>query len=69
MDLAGSLWERCITVGDSTGRAFKGTHGHGTISYYGFGTNNDWPSGVMSGRWIPEAETLNGPLASRVLPS
>ena len=29
MDLAGSLWERCITVGDSTGRAFKGTHGDG----------------------------------------
>lgn len=46
MDLAGSLWERCITVGDSTGRAFKGTHGDGTISYYGFATNNDWPSGV-----------------------
>jgi formylglycine-generating enzyme required for sulfatase activity len=46
MDLAGSLWERCITVGDSTGRAFKGTYGDGSISYYGFATNNDWPVGV-----------------------
>jgi formylglycine-generating enzyme required for sulfatase activity len=46
MDLAGSLWERCITVGDSTGRAFRGTHGDGTISYYGFATNEDWASGV-----------------------
>lgn len=46
MDLAGSLWERCITVGDSTGRAFRGTHGDGNLSYYGFATNDDWPSGV-----------------------
>lgn len=46
MDLAGSLWERCITVGDSTGRAFRGTHGDGNLSYYGFATNDDWPSGI-----------------------
>ncbi|MFN0177079.1 MAG: formylglycine-generating enzyme family protein [Saprospiraceae bacterium] len=46
MDLAGSVWERCITVGDSLGRSFKGTHGDGAISYYGFATNEDWPAGV-----------------------
>lgn len=46
MDLAGSLWERCITVGDSLGRAFHGTHGDGNISYFGFATNTDWPRGV-----------------------
>jgi hypothetical protein len=45
MDLAGSLWERCVTAGDSTGRVFKGTHGDGIISYYGFATNADWPKG------------------------
>lgn len=47
LDLAGSLWERCITVGDSTGRAFKGSHGDGRLSYFGFATNPDWPSGVQ----------------------
>jgi len=46
MDLAGSLWERCITVGDSLGRSFKGSHGDGNISSFGFATNPDWPSGV-----------------------
>jgi len=46
MDLAGSLWERCITVGDSLGRSFKGTHGDGQLSYFGFATNDDWPAGV-----------------------
>ncbi|HMQ08737.1 MAG TPA: SUMF1/EgtB/PvdO family nonheme iron enzyme [Saprospiraceae bacterium] len=46
MDLAGSLWERCITLGDSEGRAFQGTHGDGTISSYGFATNDDWPRGA-----------------------
>lgn len=45
MDLAGSLWERCITIGDSTGRAFKGTHGDGVLASYGFATNADWPKG------------------------
>ncbi|MBC7828527.1 MAG: SUMF1/EgtB/PvdO family nonheme iron enzyme [Chitinophagaceae bacterium] len=45
MDLAGSLWERCITVGDSTGRDFKGTHGDGVLANYGFASNSDWPKG------------------------
>lgn len=45
MDLAGSLWERCVTIGDSTGRAFKGTHGDGQLSGYGFANNADWPKG------------------------
>jgi hypothetical protein len=45
MDLAGSLWERCITIGDSTGRLFIGSHGDGMLSGYGFASNNDWPKG------------------------
>jgi formylglycine-generating enzyme required for sulfatase activity len=44
-DLAGSLWERCITIGDSTGRAFRGTHGDGVLAPYGFASNADWPKG------------------------
>jgi formylglycine-generating enzyme required for sulfatase activity len=45
MDLAGSLWERCVTIGDSTGRSFKGTHGDGVLAPYGFASNADWPKG------------------------
>jgi len=45
MDLAGSLWERCVTIGDSVGRAFKGTHGDGMLAPYGFASNADWPKG------------------------
>lgn len=45
MDLAGSLWERCITIGDSTGRTFKGSHGDGVLANYGFASNADWPKG------------------------
>lgn len=45
MDLAGSVWERAVTIGHPRGRAFKGTHGDGTIRDYGLATNEDWPLG------------------------
>jgi len=45
MDLAGSLWERVITVGHPLGRKFLGTHGDGRMTYYGFASNDDWPKG------------------------
>ena len=35
MDLAGSLWERVITIGHDTGRAFTGTHGDGQLTAAG----------------------------------
>ncbi len=43
MDLSGSVWEKVITVGNPIGRAFKGTHGDGQLSF-GNATNEDWPS-------------------------
>ena len=43
MDLAGSLWERVITVGSPAGRSFKGTHGDGQLTGFGRATNEDWP--------------------------
>ncbi len=46
MDLNGSVWERCITVGNEKGRSFLGTHGDGRLSgYYGNATNVDWANG------------------------
>lgn len=45
MDLAGSVWEKVVTLGHPTGRAFRGTHGDGRLTSYGFATNDDWPKG------------------------
>jgi hypothetical protein len=42
--LTGSLFDRVVTAGDSVGRAFRGTHGDGQISYPGQATNDDWPT-------------------------
>lgn len=43
MDLAGSVWERVITIGQPEGRAFTGSHGDGRLGNYGRATNADWP--------------------------
>ena len=45
LDLAGSLWERVVTAGHPVGRAYRGTHGDGRLTGYGFATNQDWPRG------------------------
>lgn len=45
LDLAGSLWERVVSIGHPLGRAFLGTHGDGRLSSYGYATNEDWPRG------------------------
>lgn len=47
MELAGNVMERVVSLGNSTGRSFSGTHGDGvltsTASYEGNATNTDWP--------------------------
>ncbi len=45
MDLAGSVWEKVVTIGHPKGRAFLGTHGDGRLADYGLATNADWPLG------------------------
>lgn len=49
MDMAGSVWERCVTIGHPKGRAFLGTHGDGRLTDAGFATNADWPAGDDEG--------------------
>ncbi len=50
MELSGNLRERPVTVGNSTGRGFTGTHGDGALTtetagagFEGNATNTDWP--------------------------
>ena len=46
MDLAGSLWEKCVSIGHPIGRNFKGSHGDGILNANGAATNTDWPKGI-----------------------
>ena len=43
MDLGGSLWERPVTIGHATGRAFTGTHGNGKLTAAGDADVAGWP--------------------------
>jgi len=47
MELAGNIAEHVVSVGNTAGRLFQGTHGDGELSdasnYEGNATNTDWP--------------------------
>ena len=55
MDLSGNLWERVVTVGNSTGRGFNGAnHGNGVLTSGGDGDVTTWlglSNGFRGGRW------------------
>ena len=44
MEMSGNVYERAVTVGNSQGRAFAGSHGNGNVDAAGNATNTDWPS-------------------------
>lgn len=48
MELSGNLWERTVTIGNATGRAFDGSHGDGTLSTSGNANTANWP-GISGG--------------------
>jgi formylglycine-generating enzyme required for sulfatase activity len=57
MELSGNLWERPVTVGNSTGRAFTGTNGDGSLATDGNANTSNWPgtdaigSGFRGSSW------------------
>jgi len=57
MELSGNLWERCVTIGNATGRLFTGLHGNGTLDTSGNADVTNWPgtgatgSGDRGGPW------------------
>ena len=62
MDLSGNLWERPVTVGNSTGRGFNGAkHGNGVVTSGGDGDVTTWPgtnsvgAGFRGGVWFINA--------------
>ena len=48
MGLSGNVWKRVVTVGNTAGRAFIGTHGSGVLSVSGNAVNSDWPGYAVS---------------------
>jgi formylglycine-generating enzyme required for sulfatase activity len=57
MEMGGNLWERPISAGNPTGRAFDGTHGDGSLTSTGFSNVSTWPGsdavgvGFRGGHW------------------
>jgi formylglycine-generating enzyme required for sulfatase activity len=49
MNLSGNVWERPVTVGNSTGRAFSSAkHGNGGLTSTGNADVSTWPDGVTA---------------------
>ena len=49
MELSLNLWERAVTVGNITGRAFIGNHGDGLIGANADANATSWPTGTLGG--------------------
>jgi formylglycine-generating enzyme required for sulfatase activity len=49
MEMSGNLWERTVTVGNTTGRTYEGNHGDGELSTLGLGNETSWPVGGLGG--------------------
>lgn len=63
-EMAGNVWERVITVGNATGRAFNGLHGNGALTETGAADVSNWPlddaigTGARGGSWFTVAARL-----------
>jgi formylglycine-generating enzyme required for sulfatase activity len=57
MEMSGNVWERLVTVGNATGRAFTGAHGDGALTGAGNANVLAWPgtdgegAGIRGGFW------------------
>ncbi len=64
MDMSGNLWERIITVGNSSGRLYTGIHGDGSLDASGSADVTNWPAsnalgvGSRGGGWESDAVSL-----------
>lgn len=70
MEMSGNLYEHCVTLGNSIGRAFTGLHGDGLLTEEGYADVENWPglvrgkiqngkgSGFRGGYWFLEPPYL-----------
>jgi formylglycine-generating enzyme required for sulfatase activity len=66
MELTGNLYERCVTVGDPTGRAFEGDHGNGILDASGNSNVANWPTNSGDGGGFRGGSYANSPDYCRV---
>jgi formylglycine-generating enzyme required for sulfatase activity len=69
MEMSGNVWERVVSLGNTSGSAFNGTNGDGTLTVNGDANQATWPSpttavgsGAKGGQWVSAAiyaETSN----------
>ncbi len=63
-DLSGNLWEQCVTLGNISGRNYKGLHGNGILGPDGLSDVSWWPGqngvggGFRGGSWHNSAPIL-----------
>jgi len=64
MELAGNVWERCVTIDHDTGRAYTGEHGDGVLTAGGDADTANWPgtdaagAGARGGSWYDDVSRL-----------
>ena len=59
MELSGGMTERIVTLGESKGRQYQGTHGDGTLNTLGNADNSDWP-GIVAGEETDGVKSQGG---------
>ena len=61
MEMSGNLSKLCVTIGDSNGRSFTGSHGDGAMDSTGNANAGSWPGtsgsgmGQRGGNWVNDA--------------
>jgi formylglycine-generating enzyme required for sulfatase activity len=64
MELSGNLYERTVTIGNSTGRNFTGLNGNGILTSAGNSDVTNWSnsnsigSGLRGGNWLSSISTI-----------
>ncbi len=66
LDLSGNVWERPVTAGNATGRAFTGEHGDGMLDGEGQANAPLWPGTDATGSGYRGNNWSNGSVWSRV---
>ena len=67
MDLSGNVWERPVTVGNSTGRGFnRANHGNGVLTSGGEVNVTSWPGTNAAGAGFRGGVWVNGASSARL---
>ena len=66
MEMSGNVWERGITVGNATGRAFTGVHGDGALDASGNANTSYWPAMDCVGMSFRGGDRVNGSNSMRI---